>query len=343
MKKRFKVLLALSVAILISVILPMALSAQMYTDIEGVYMFRLPRYTADLSGTRYELPYRYVAIELYQDSEEVYGYTYFLERDNIRGSTVLSGTATVDGRRGRHVLEYDDNTVNIIGTGTITVRLPDGCEGYVMNGDTGVIDGGARHLESGDHTLTITTQGDITVYAWISYQDAGYSVGYVGAGTSPSILLTGPDKIVRVYDSGTAVITGPFKYGDPVEDYWRVYEPGTMFEVTTGGTFTMQVPQGTFGSIVGSGGLLFDGESTVVIDSSGWYDVTTNSTTGYLHVNTYSTQNFVLNGFVRSRSGEVSRITGRMEGTVMLTYSPTNFAVLSSRVRAVPTWWYPLT
>jgi len=332
------ILLCLSAIMIAMLAFPPIVSAQVNPDVEGNYMFALPRRVVDMNNTTYAVthPWAVVAIEN-QTLEVIEGTLYFLARRDVKGSRAVSGTATIDARRGRMGLNFEDNEVVCLDTGTITVFLPVGCFGYAYDGVDGEMAGGSMMLEAGSNEITITKAGDIFVDVYIEYEIAGTFTGIVGQGTRAQIMIAGTIPYNELHDGGSAVMTGSHKQDG--QDYWRIFPPGEWVSVTGAGTFSVYCHPGNFGTVTGSGGLEIDGETVQTLED-GWNHFTTGITTGTLHVNTGTNNRFMLNGTVRmNRAGEVIGLAGTFYGTVVLNRSPWNMIAISSRVRARATDW----
>jgi hypothetical protein len=332
------IVLCLSAIMVAMLVLPPVVSAQVNPDVEGNYIFRLPTRVKDLNNTTYTVSYRWVVVAIEdQLSEVIEGTLYFLARPNVKGSRAHSGTATIDARRGRQTLNFADNEVVCLDTGTITVRLPAGCYGYAYDGVDGEMEGGSVTLEAGDNEITITKAGDISVDVYIEYEAGGTFAGIVGQGTRAQIMLAGTTPYNELWDDGTAVMSGNHKQDGA--DFWRIFPPGEWFTVSGAGTFSVYCHPGNFGTVTGSGGLEIGGETVQTLED-GWNYFTTGVTTGTLHVNTGTNNRFMVNGNVRmNRAGEVVGFSGAFYGSVVLNRSPWNMIAIASRARASLTDW----
>jgi hypothetical protein len=225
--------------------------------------------------------------------------------------------------------------------GTARIYLPDGAYGFISNGTDGEVDGGYIELEGGVRAagwteVEVTVSGDLLVWVGIEYEEIGDVVGIVGAGTRPSVQLVGPRFMTAVNATVATFVETNMLSG---EDFYRVYAPGAVYTVDGAGAFEVTMPVGCYGTVTGSGGLLIGGHEEVTLNT-GLNELTTNATTGNLHVNVSNSRMYMLNGRVSARSGTATALRGRFEGTMIIASSPLNTISIQSgmNARAID-WW----
>jgi hypothetical protein len=296
-------------------------------DIEGFYMARAPTRVYDTDGVRYAFDWNYFGLELTQEAEVVTGYFYGFNASSVRGCKAQGSTstynATVTGRR--VLLDWGSNNVTVTTNGTVGVYLTAGCLGTASN-STGGIEGSPVSLVPGWNTVTVTSTGVIAVAVWMDYTYLGELAGTVG---SSRFALVGPDLVTEL-DAGTANITGVTDWSDNTT---RLFAPGDSFSVVGNGDITVTLPYGSSGNATGDN-LTVDGEASVDLEY-GPNTLTLAGSPGTLTVYVQVGEAFQFSGIARtSWWGNLNKLTGYLEGFIVLSRDPWNAALLSTRYSA---------
>jgi hypothetical protein len=301
MKKRLLMAL-LSLALIGVMFLPSVTWAQVYPDMEGVYMCKSNLRLYTMNNAAVYPRFRYIGISITDQTDgtisvgELIGY----ETNTVRGNILRNILGVVTGAPLRLVLGA--NTVPVATVGTISIYLPAGVEGVAASGTTTVT---ASPLTlPADTTTTVTTTGiagNITITLNLVEYVAGTLVGTVGEGNGARFTLIGT-SVVAILANGTGIATG-----SPV----RCIPASTTITVTQQGNFTVTLPEGNIGTatsgtctVTNSPLPLVAGANVVAITGTGNFTVELSAYSGY-----------ILNGRVfLDNTGDVSHISGRITG-----------------------------
>jgi len=332
--RRKLLLMAVSIATIAALALPMAVMAQEngYPDMDGFgYLFRAPRWLSDIDGQREASPYQGMAlIVTSQNDEVIQGLLLGVNVTRIRRAVATSDTAEIDARRGAVRLREGINEFAVLDDGTINVWLPEGVIGYATAAN---MTPAAVALDSGDNTLTFTDADDeVIVDIYSDTVVLAEVAGVIGTGRRAQILITGPRMVTFLDDTGdyTATIDGLTLE----DDLHRVSPPGGAYSVSVLGTFGYYMPYGCHGTLTTSGGMEIDGGTEIEMEPGVWETAEVGEATGNLHVNVSTTGWFQLTGGIRVRGGDVLGIRGNLSGFLVTDTEPWSVATVNSRVGA---------